>query len=107
MEPFAAGTVSLSSLHTNSSSDPLQSPKPRFSPWPGLPLYLARPVAEGTTGPDAAQTGAPRPTGAPCPSLDQLPVVDIGLSRLMGFGLVRPDCIRISLFDWYPAVLFF
>src|SRR3546814_3603444 len=31
-EPSAAGTVSPSSLHPNSSSDPLQAPKPRKVP---------------------------------------------------------------------------
>src|SRR3546814_11689557 len=96
MEPFAAGTVSLSSLHPNSSSDPLQAPKPRFSPWPGLPLYLARPVAAGTTGPAAAQNGAPGHPGAPCPSLDQLHVVDIGIDRVAGVGVVQPDRIELD-----------
>src|SRR3546814_14934733 len=96
MEPFAAGTVCLSSLHPNSSSDPLQAPKPRFSPWPGLPLYLARPVAAGTTGPAASQHGPPGHPGDHCPSLDQRTVVDLGIDRLDGVGVVHPDRMKLD-----------
>src|SRR3546814_16633566 len=103
-EPAAAGTVSLSSLHPNSSSDPLQAPKPRFSPWPGLPLYLARPVAAGTTGPAAAQNGAPGPPGAPCPSLAPLHVVDIGIDRVAGVGVVQPDRLQLDGYGGDAAV---